>query len=111
MQRIRGLHREKYKKRSVLDPGFDHRKEGALIMTLELYKFDECPYVQRVMRYIKESGRTDIIYRDINEDKEAEQTLISVGGKRQVPCLFIDGKPMYESLDIIEWLKEHPEEE
>ena len=60
-------------------------------MTLELYKFDECPYVQRVMRYIKESGRTDIIYRDINEDKEAEQTLITLGGKRQVPACSLTG--------------------
>lgn len=28
-----------------------------------------------------------------------------IGGKTQVPCLVIDGKPLYESLDIIEWLK------
>ncbi|WP_373454247.1 glutathione S-transferase N-terminal domain-containing protein [Halanaerobium congolense] len=25
--------------------------------------------------------------------------------KRQVPCLFIDGEPLYESSDIINWLK------
>ena len=79
-------------------------------MTLELYKFDECPYVQRVMKYLKESGRTDVVFKDIHQSKEAEQTLIKVGGKRQVPCLFIDGKPMYESLDIIAWLKAHPQE-
>ena len=79
-------------------------------MTLELYKMATCPYCRKVMEYIASTGRTDIIYRDINEDKEAEQTLITLGGKRQVPCLFIDGKPMYESMDIIEWLKEHPEE-
>ena len=77
-------------------------------MTLELYKKDTCPYCQRVMKYINESGRTDIIYRDILQDPEAERTLVTEGGKKQVPCLFIDGTPMYESLDIIKWLEEHP---
>ncbi len=77
-------------------------------MTLELFKVDTCPYCQRVIRHINSTGRKDIVFRDINEDKEAEQTLIRVGGKRQVPCLFIDGKPLYESLDIIKWLDEHP---
>ncbi|MBS4843870.1 MAG: glutathione S-transferase domain-containing protein, partial [Collinsella sp.] len=33
--------------------------------------------------------------------------LIAVGGKRQVPCLFIDGKPLYESSDIIAWVQEN----
>ena len=26
-----------------------------------------------------------------------------------LPCLFIDGEPLYESMDIIKWLEEHPE--
>ena len=38
------------------------------------------------------------------------EKLLSVGGKMQVPCLFIDGEPLYESMDIIKWLEEHPEE-
>ncbi len=77
-------------------------------MTLELYKMDTCPYCQRVMAYIKSTGRTDIIYRDIIKSNEDAEKLVAVGGKRQVPCLFIDGKPMYESMDIIHWLEEHP---
>ena len=77
-------------------------------MLLELYKFDTCPFCERVTNYIEASGRTDILYKDIIQDPEAEKTLIAVGGKRQVPCLFIDGKPLYESLDIIKWLEEHP---
>ena len=78
-------------------------------MTLELYKKDTCPYCQKVMSYISSAGRKDIIYRDIIEDEEAAGTLIRIGGKRQVPCLFIDGKPLYESADIIKWLAEHPQ--
>ena len=42
--------------------------------------------------------------------KKAAKELIQVGGKQQVPCLFIDGKPLYESLDIIRWLEENPAE-
>lgn len=45
--------------------------------------------------------------RNISTDPDAEQTLIAVGGKRQVPCLFIDGKPLYESSDIIAWVQEN----
>lgn len=35
---------------------------------------------------------------------------IRVGGKQQMPCLFIDGKPMYESGDIVMRLQGHPQE-
>ena len=45
--------------------------------------------------------------RNISTDPDAEQALIAVGGKRQVPCLFIDGKPLYESSDIIAWVQEN----
>lgn len=79
-------------------------------MKLELYKFDTCPYCVRVFDYIKQSGRTDIEMHDVMENEADYKRLLEVGGMDQVPCLFIDGKPMYESLDIIEWLKKHPQE-
>jgi len=79
-------------------------------MKLELYKFDACPYCRRVMRMIEKSGRTDVEMHDIHENAEDRKRLIAVGGKEQVPCLFIDGDPMYESLDIIAWLEAHPQE-
>ena len=43
------------------------------------------------------------------DDREDRLELIRVGGKQQVPCLFIDGKPMYESMDIVEWLRANPQ--
>ena len=79
-------------------------------MKLELFKFESCPYCRRVLRYLAESGRTDVELLDIELSKENNDRLIRVGGKRQVPCLFIDGEPLYESLDIIDWLKAHPQE-
>lgn len=79
-------------------------------MKLELFMFETCPYCQRVMREIESSGRTDIELHNIHENYLDKVRLIEEGGKEQVPCLFIDGKPMYESLDIIDWLKAHPQE-
>ena len=80
-------------------------KDGRQV-ELVLYKFDACWYCQRVYRKIAELGLEDgIVYRDTWQDPQAAQELIRVGGKRQVPCLFIDGQPMYESLDINAWLQ------
>ena len=72
--------------------------------TLELYYYPECPYCQRVLRAIKANGYVGIALKNIHADAEADATLVRVGGKHQVPCLFIDGKPMYESMDIVRWM-------
>ena len=71
---------------------------------LELYVMTGCPYCIKVKRFLADNGVT-IPERNISTDTDAEQTLIAVGGKRQVPCLFIDGKPLYESSDIITWCR------
>ena len=76
-------------------------------MELKLYMFETCPYCRKVINEIEKEGRTDVEFHDIRKNEDDRQTLISVGGKEQVPCLFIDGKPLYESDDIISWLKEH----
>ena len=78
-------------------------------MKLELYMFDTCPFCRRVLKYLDESGRTDVELHNIHKSEADRQRLIEVGGVEQVPCLFIDGVPMYESLDIIAWLKAHPQ--
>ncbi|MBQ1370801.1 MAG: glutaredoxin domain-containing protein [Acutalibacteraceae bacterium] len=78
-------------------------------MKLELYMFDTCPFCRRVLKYLDESGRTDVELHNIHKSEADRQRLIEVGGVEQVPCLFIDGVPMYESLDIIDWLKAHPQ--
>lgn len=78
-------------------------------MKLELYMFDTCPFCRRVLKYLDESGRTDVELHNIHKNEADRQRLIEVGGVEQVPCLFIDGVPMYESLDIIDWLKAHPQ--
>ena len=73
---------------------------------LELFMKPTCPYCLKVMNFMSENNIT-IPLRAIVADKSAAETLIAIGGKRQVPCLFIDGKPLYESGDIIEWLRDN----
>ena len=76
-------------------------------MKLELYMMDTCPFCRKVFRATEEMGRTDIEMHDINRSMEDRERLVRDGGKLQVPCLFIDGKPMYESDDIVAWLREN----
>lgn len=74
---------------------------------LELFYQKNCPFCQKVLSFLEENGIGDIELKEIDDDPSARQRLEDVGGKLQVPCLFIDGDPLYESDDIIDWLKEN----
>jgi len=73
---------------------------------LELFKFDSCPFCVRVLRTVQELGIEGIRLRDTRREPDANSELRQRGGKVQVPCLFIDGEPLYESADIDRWLRE-----
>jgi glutathione S-transferase len=45
--------------------------------------------------------------RDISQPGN-QNDLIKIGGKKQVPCLIINGKALYESDDIVAYLKDLP---
>lgn len=75
---------------------------------LVLYYFESCPYCKRVLNYL-EGKDIKIELKNIHQDQEAASELVEIGGRDQVPCLFIDGEPLYESRDIINWLKENCE--
>lgn len=79
-------------------------KQG-LEVDLVLYKFGTCPFCQKVLRAVAALG-IDLATRDTRQDPDAAATLVRVGGKQQVPCLFVDGEAKYESGDIVEWLQE-----
>lgn len=70
---------------------------------LELFYKPTCPYCHKVLSFM-EANNIELPLHDIMADDAARERLIEVGGKRQVPCLFIDGKAMYESDDIINFL-------
>jgi len=69
---------------------------------LLLYVMPGCPYCTKVLNFMKRRG-IDIPLKSTNEPGAREE-LVEKGGKYQAPCLFIDGKPLYESDDIIAWL-------
>ena len=72
---------------------------------LDLYILEDCPYCKKVLTFLDEMrikfNKIDII------DKKNEDTLVQLGGKRQVPFLVDKDRniQMYESGDIIEYLK------
>ena len=70
----------------------------------KLFVGTACPHCKEVENFMEENNiKIEIV--NINEDREAMKELIQNGGKRQVPCLFHDEKYLYESNDIIEFLK------
>ncbi len=72
--------------------------------SLTLYYFPSCPFCQMVLQYMKQRG-IRVPLKDILSQKAYREELIKIGGSSQVPCLVIDGKPLYESDDIIQWFE------
>ena len=75
-------------------------------MSMILYHFESCPYCAKVRNAVKELG-APLEMRDTRENDAYREELIELTGRTQVPCLVIDGKPMHESDDIIDYLKEN----
>lgn len=73
---------------------------------LTLFYKPTCPYCQKVLRFL-EKDNIPVPKKNISEDAKVRQELLAAGGRSQVPCLMIDGKPLYESDDIIRWLSEN----
>lgn len=76
---------------------------------MALYHYDSCMFCARVRQAISALGlRIDL--RDVLRDAGHRDALITGGGRSTVPCLRIDddGRTtwMYESSDIIRYLKE-----
>ena len=71
---------------------------------LDFYYFEACPYCQRVINVI-EKHKIKVNWLDIHKDGTHAKKLLTVTGRTTVPCMFIDGKPMFESLDIMKWLE------
>ena len=72
------------------------------VKSLELYVKFNCPYCKSVLNYIKHHN-IEITIKDATLQENANY-LVSKGKKSQVPCLFIDGEPLYESRDILSYL-------
>ncbi|MCB9092815.1 MAG: glutathione S-transferase N-terminal domain-containing protein [Halobacteriovoraceae bacterium] len=77
---------------------------------LELYYFEQCPFCQVVLEKIQRLGLKDIVFKNTLENRDYSNKLYQDTGRRTVPCLYINDKPMHESSDIIAWLEKHKNE-
>ena len=71
---------------------------------LVLYCKTDCPFSNKVLKFIKQINKK-LTVKNIDIDHKALDELAHLGGKVQTPCLFIDGKPLYDSENIIDWIK------
>lgn len=71
-----------------------------------LYIKASCPFCKKVMHALDQIGKS-VPTKDISENDQLRNELIQIGGKKQVPCIVIEGKAKYESSDIIKWLMEN----
>lgn len=72
---------------------------------LALYKFDSCPFCQRVLHVVRDKELDAIELVDTRRDAAARDHLFEETGRTTVPCLFVDGVPFFESADIKAWLQ------
>ena len=70
---------------------------------LVLYYMPSCPYCKPVVAKIKREN-LPVTLKNVSANSTYRQELIAKGGKAQVPCLLINGRAMYESSDIMEYL-------
>lgn len=80
-------------------------------MQIELYHRQDCPHSARVRRFIDSEGlKSQIKYHDLDKEEGSDRALLDLTGDEQVPCLVVDGKPILESDDIVDWLEENKDE-
>jgi len=60
-----------------------------------------------MVRDYMDEHKISIPLKDIRAHPAYREELKKIGGKTQVPCLVIDGKALYESEDIVRWLKKN----
>ncbi len=75
---------------------------------LNLLYSESCPYSKKVLNYLKQIHRK-IPCTEVKNNPQAKEYLKTHGGIMQVPCLFVDGKPIYGADEIIDWLELHKE--
>ncbi len=79
------------------------------VYSIALYYSPRCPYSKKVLDYLNQA-HLSIPLKNVTIDPQAKEELKSVGGFLTVPCLIVDGNPIYEVSNIIDWLSTHQEE-
>lgn len=96
--------------KGVVRPAQQQQAIDTQTKNLTLYHFKACPFCIKTRRAVKRLS-LNIEIRDAQKNPQARQELLQGGGEVKVPCLRIDnggGKItwMYESSDIIDYLRE-----
>jgi len=76
---------------------------------IDLYIWDKCPFCQKVLRAAEDLGLKkgeDYAVIDAAPGTEGRREVERIGGKAMVPFLADGSTSMYESDDIIDYLKE-----
>ena len=76
------------------------------VKTIALYYMPQCPHSQKVLAYLRKEN-ISIPLKDVSKDAQAKEELRVIGGHMIVPCLIVDGRPIYNDYDIIQWLSEN----
>lgn len=71
----------------------------------KLYIMPNCPFCKKVVKFMKKNN-IDLEVLDI-ADEDHRKDLQELGGMTQVPALRKDDDIMYESMDIIDYMKEN----
>jgi glutaredoxin 3 len=79
------------------------------LQSIALYYSPRCPHSQRVLSYIRKH-QLAIPLKNVLIDSQAKQQLKQIGGYSIVPCLIVNGAPIYNDGDIIEWLADHQDQ-
>ena len=81
---------------------------------LELYQAEDCPYSAKVRETAQELGVSYVVHNPRShggevKNRQTYERLQTVGGQDQIPCLVDSDRRevLYESDDIIEYLREH----
>ena len=80
------------------------RSAEHLMAHIQIFTTEYCPYCVRAKRLLTQKG---VAYEEVdvgNDDALREKMVIDSGGRRTVPQIFIDGKPIggYEELAALD---------
>lgn len=73
---------------------------------ITLYYRPGCTYCSKVLNHFNSIHKAPPALKDLG-NKQNLDSLMKMGGKKQVPCLVVKNKPIYESDAIIQWVNSH----
>ncbi len=86
-------------------PGADFEETTGIGAGTTLFIKSACGFSRSVLLARDNLGLQEALpVRNISDDSAAKAELENLAGKSQAPCLMIEGKPMFESAEIIELL-------